>query len=132
MLKNDKNIQCLVKRVPVESSTQALGIYFNPSGCMKAHFLYLKEKCQIWANKIMKSKLPRADVVTAMQCTIMKTVEYGLVATSLNREQCDVFSNIILLATLPKSEIYRNLSRKPIFSSSRFQGFGLKHPYYLH
>jgi hypothetical protein len=130
ILKDDKGVSCILKRVPIEVSTQALGIMFNPLGRMQSHFIYLRDKCKEWAEKIMSSKIPRSAVFTAMNCTILRTVDYGLLSTTFTRKQCNTLTNIILCATLPKSGICRSISRKPVFSSAKYQGFGIKHPYY--
>jgi Reverse transcriptase (RNA-dependent DNA polymerase) len=130
ILNDDNNVPRIIKRVPAEESTQALGIMFSPSGNIQGQFLYLRGKCQTWADKIITSHIPRADIFTALNCTIMKTVEYSLIVTTMSRKQCDTLSNIILMAALPKSGICRTISRRPIFAPAKFQGFGIKNFYF--
>ena len=104
---------------------------FSPSGTMKHHVIHLKQKYQEWARKVRHSTLSRHEAYTAMTLTIWKTIEYSLLATTMSEAQCNEIISIVLMAGLPKSGICRYADRDPIFSSFKYQGFGLKHPYFL-
>jgi hypothetical protein len=129
-LKDDHGTRQTLQRSAPTDAALALGIMFSPSGQMNSHFKLLQSKCKVWANSINQSTLSRTEVFTAMQTTIWKTVEYSLLSTTFNYKQCSSLTSLILTAGLPKSGICRNISRKPLFSCTKFQGFGLRHPFF--
>jgi hypothetical protein len=117
-------------RLSPNKAALALGIMFSPSGQMTSHFEHLLTKCSTWAQKIRTSHLNREESFTALSTTIWKTLEYSLLSTALTEKQCNKLVSVILSAGLPKSGICRNIARAPLFSSTKFQGFGLFHPYF--
>jgi hypothetical protein len=130
-VKDEQGIRQALTKCPPQDASLALGIIFSPSGTMKHQVLHLKNKCRDWARKIRCSNLSRHEVYTAMTLTIWKTIEYSLLATTMSEAQCNEIVSIVLMAGLPKSGICRYADRDPIFSSFKYQGFGLKHPYLL-
>jgi Reverse transcriptase (RNA-dependent DNA polymerase) len=122
--------QAALRRQEATDSNLALGVKFSPSGKMSDHFLHLREKCRHWASKIPNSCLNRPDTFTALTTTIWKTLEYSLLATTLKKHQCDALASEILSKALPKSGICRNISRQSLFASTKYQGFGLRHPFF--
>jgi hypothetical protein len=59
----------------------------------------------------------------------MKTIEYPLLATTLTKKQLDRIMSPILQVGLPRSGICRTVSWSLVFSSIKYQGFGLIHPF---
>ena len=114
-----------LERLSPNKAALALGIMFSPSGQMNSHFQHLLTKCSAWAERIRTSHLNREESFTALTTTIWKTLEYSLLATSLTEKQCNKLVSVILSAGLPKSGICRNIARTPLFSSTKFHGFGL-------
>ena len=68
------------------------------------------------------------DAWYAMNCTIMKTIEYPLMATTLSRAQLDTVMSPILTAALPKAGIQRHMPRAIVHGSHNVQGHEVHHP----
>jgi hypothetical protein len=130
-IKDKSGDKLVLPQHPAEEANAALGIMFSPSGQQNSQFRHLQDKCKQWAFKINKSKLTRSDSFLAMTTTIWKTIEYPLLATTMSMTQCSNLAGIILMAGLPRSGICRYIDRRPLFSCTKFQGFGLKHPYFI-
>jgi hypothetical protein len=130
LMKNDLGTSIPLKRLKPTEATRALGILFSPTGQMHSHYKYLLGKCTEWANRISRCSLTRTETHTALITTIWKTMEYSLQSTTFTEKQCTKLANTVLYAALPRMGFCRNIDRRPIFSSKKFQGFGLKHPYF--
>ena len=89
----------------------------------------LKSKAIIWAEKVRCGKLRRNEAWQALTTTVFKTIEYPLPATTLTMQQCEDIISPILQIGLPTSGICRNISRQVAFSSTKYKGLGLKHPF---
>jgi Reverse transcriptase (RNA-dependent DNA polymerase) len=111
-------------------AVKALGIMFSPSGCMKAQCQYMQGKATEWADRVRTGFIRERDAWYALSTTIMKSLEYPLLATTLTRNQLDSIMRPILRIGLPRSGICQKISRKVAFSSLDFQGLGLVHPYF--
>jgi hypothetical protein len=57
----------------------------------------------------------------------MKTLEYPLLSTNISEVDLDSIMSIILQVGLSKSGICRNITRKAVYSSNKYFGFGIKH-----
>ena len=107
----------------------ALGIAFSPSGTMTEEIQYLRKKTLKWANSIVRANLSHYEAWVALKTTIFKTVEYALAATIMTRKDIQHVISPALTIGLPKAGICRKVSRKIIFTPTKFQGFGLHDPY---
>ena len=125
-MKTDQGNRTPLQRLKPTDASKALGIMFSPSGQMLTHYKYLLDKCSTWANRIRRCNLSRTETHTAMTTTIWKTIEYSLQSTTFTEKQCSKLANTILSAALPRMGLCRNIDRRPLFSSTLFQGFDLK------
>jgi Reverse transcriptase (RNA-dependent DNA polymerase) len=98
-------------------SVLALGIMFAPNGSMAGEVQYLREKAEKWAEKIRCSFLKRHEAWYAINVSIMKSVEYPLLATTMTKKQLDYVVSPILKAGLPKAGVCRTIARELVFSS---------------
>jgi hypothetical protein len=90
---------------------------------------HMKLKAESWANLIRVSGLPRSEVWYSLNSMIMKTLEYPLLATTMSEADLESIMSIILHVGLSKSGICRTITRKAVYSSNKYFGFGIKHLY---
>ena len=102
-----------------------------PSGNEESEVSCLQNKVKIWSAKIRYNPLQRHDVQRAVQMTIMRTLRYGLVATALTYDECDLISRHLIRGVLPKMGIVRSAYTTLATSTSAMQGVGLIHLYIL-
>ena len=71
---------------------------------------YLRQKAANFADCVRTGSLSRQDATYyALHRTIMKTLEYPMVATTMDKLQWDYIMAPILQATLPRMGYVRNL-----------------------
>jgi hypothetical protein len=86
-------------------SSKALGIQIQPDGKMINKCKYLISKAKKWADSIGTRRLSKYDAWKVLNCTIMKTIEYPLAATTLSCKDVDAIMHPILTTMLPKCGI---------------------------
>ena len=64
-----------------------------------------------------------------MNMTIMKTLEYPLVALTLTEAECDFIMAPVLAGGLPRAGICRNIPRSVLYGSLDHQGLGMHNLY---
>jgi hypothetical protein len=74
--------------------------------------------------------LSKADAWYALNMTILKTLEYPMVATTISEKLWEYIMAPILQAGLPRLGIARNFPRDILFGPKSLQGFGIFHPWY--
>ena len=102
-----------------------------PSGCEDSELSYLQQKIKLWTAKIWYNPLQRHNVRRAVQMTIMQSLRYGLVATALTYEECDLLTKQLIRGALPKMGIIRSANTTLATSTTAMWGVGLIHLYVL-
>jgi hypothetical protein len=69
-----------LKRLEVNESFETLGVQLNPIGDDTAIFNEMQQWAKNWSQQLRKSTLKDHEAHTAMNITIMKKLEYPLVA----------------------------------------------------
>jgi hypothetical protein len=64
----------------------------------------MKQWAKDWSQQIKKSTLKDHEAHTTLNITIMKKLEYPLVAVNLTRKQCDKVMSTLLAKSLPKAD----------------------------
>jgi hypothetical protein len=65
----------------------------------------------------------------ALNATVMRTLDYPLLALTLTARECSYIMAPILSRGLPACGICRNFPRDVTYAPSKFQGIGLKNPF---
>ena len=120
-----------MKQLDSNTARETLGVMQAPSGCEDSEISYLQQKVKTWTAKICSSSLQRHDVRRAVQMTIMRSLRYGLVATALPYDECDLITRQLVRGVLPKMGIIRTANRILATSTVSMQGVGLIHLYVL-
>ena len=120
-----------MKQLDATTARQTLGVMQSPSGNEDAEVSYLQDKVKLWTAKIKSSPLQRHDVRRAVQMTLMRTLRYGLVATALTYDECDLLTRQVLRGVLPKMGIIRSANMVLTTSTTAMRGAGLIHLYVL-
>lgn len=103
------NIVKLRKLEPGHSE-RTLGVRTAPDGNWRAQAEYLTTRARQWADEVKSGQLPRTLVWQDMTTTIMKTLEYPLVATYLGKPALDKIMTILKKTGLPASGVSQTLS----------------------
>jgi len=114
VLSNNGNPQ-IITRHRANVANEALGIQTRPDGKMQDERDYLLQKASQWAETVRSKQLSRSEAWYCVQSTIMKTLEYPLVATSLSRSDVDTIMTPILKAILPKLGIQKKIPHSLLY-----------------
>jgi len=119
----------VITRHKANVANEALGIQTRPDGKMQDERDCLLQKASQWAEAVRAKQLSQSETWYCAQSTIMKTLEYPLVATSLSRSDVDTIMAPILKAILPKLGIQKKIPHSLLYGSTSVQGFNLKDPW---
>lgn len=98
-----------IPRLSPHVAKLALGIFTCPSGSMLAEAAHLRSKAKTCPNSLTTKHVSQEDAWYSLTGTIMRTIEYPLVATSLTQTQCAEIMAPILTAGLHSIHIQKNL-----------------------
>ena len=101
-----------IKQLDVSDAYETLGVFITADGNHREQLKIMKEQARDWADRLRTSFLSENEAVQALHSTILKKLEYPLLAMSLSREECDSILQPIFQAALPKARINRNFNRK--------------------
>ena len=114
-------------RVEVTAARKSLGIMISGDCSWKAETARLLQASQLWQAQIQAGHLSHADAWYALNHTIMKSVEYPMMATYLMKEQCEIIMRPFLNAGLSASGICCKIPRDIVWGPLRYQGLGIHH-----
>jgi hypothetical protein len=89
-----------LKRLDFNESFETLRVQLNPMGNDDAVFADMKQWAKDWSQQIKKSTLKDHKTHIALNNTVMKKLEYPLVAVKLTRKQCDKVMSMLLTMSL--------------------------------
>src|SRR5688572_7483768 len=76
-----------LKRLPVTEARESLGVFLSIDGDNSAKIRKLRNKAEEFADAIRTSKLSHDDAWYALNSTILKTLEYPMIAINLTEAQ---------------------------------------------
>ena len=86
----------------------------RPDGDETDQFKHLLAKARKWRDAIRTNKINRHDAWYCLNNTIMKTLEYPLMATTLTRDQCKQLMSPVLERGLPPL-MFKSICPVPLF-----------------
>ena len=116
-----------IQRLEVTEAKELLGLMIRPDSNESDQFDSLLAKARKWRDAIRTRKVNRHDAWYAMNHTIMRTMEFPLMATTLTRQECKALMTPILLGGLPPSGVQRHMPRALVHGSNAVQGMSVPH-----
>jgi hypothetical protein len=121
----DGDNRVTIARLDIHESREALGVWNSPDGKNTTEFLKLKQKSKQWAENIRIGHLRRDDAWEAMNTTILRSLDYPLMATTLSEEECRKIISPVLLVALPRSKVQRRMPRQLVHGPLSRQGLAV-------
>ena len=90
---------------------------------------YLKTKVTKWCDAVRSKRLLRSEAWYCLNSTIMKTIEYPLMATTISKRDMDEIMKPILATALPISGVQQRIPKKLLYGTLRSQGLNIQDPY---
>ena len=128
LILNNKGDPVVIERLDVSEAKESLGIWTRPDGAMDNEVAVLKDKARKWADSVRTKRISPTEAWYSVNSTIMKTIEYPLMATCICRKDMQDIMRPILQAALPKAKIQKHFPRKLVYGSLGSEGFGLRNP----
>jgi hypothetical protein len=95
-----------------------------------AEIAKLLGKSKEFSECIQTGSMNHPDAWYALNFTIMKTLKYSMVATTLTEAEWNKVMSPLLAAALPASGITKKYPFVMVYSPLKFQGLGIIHPFY--
>jgi hypothetical protein len=114
-----------IERLDVTEARKALGVKSRHDGKETDNVKFFRNKTSEWADHIRTNKLRPTDAWKALNSTILRGLEYPLMATCLSEKQCTDVMAPALMAALPASGIQRRFPRELLYGPLAAQGLGL-------
>ena len=96
-----------------------LGVWFAPDGNNTKQVEEMRASNIVWAEKVRTGVIDRRDAWQALTLTVMKKLEYPLLALTLTKEECNYIMAPVLLSGLPRAGICRNIPRALIYGNKK-------------
>ena len=128
-IKNSLGMDSELVQLASWEAQKMLGVWLAPDGNNKKQVEEMRKNAMVWGAKVRTGAIDRQDAWRAMNMTIMKTLEYPLVALTLTEKECDHIMAPILDGALPKAGICRNIPRAVLYGDPEHQGLGVHNIY---
>ena len=110
---------------------RTLGVWQAVDGNEDTQTEKLHEKARTWSRAVCRSSLTRDDVVTGLRTSLYPSITFGLMATTLTKEQGDTIFKPIREGVLPKSGYARSMPGIMVHGPIKYGGVGIKDIYTL-
>lgn len=120
-----------VKRCEVHTANEALGIQARPDSNMQDEKEYLIQRVAKWCDGVRTKRLQRHEAWYSLKATIMKTLEYPLIATTFTKGEIEEIMTPLLKIILPLCGLQKKYPHKLLYGTISQRGCGLKNLYTL-
>jgi hypothetical protein len=121
----------ILSRHNADVAKETLGVWLAMDGNNREEIVALRQKAEEWADNIRTGFLDRNDAWYALNFTIMKSLEYPMMATTMSKQEWNFILRPILLSGLPKCGVARTFPREVVHGPLEFQGLNVYHPHTL-
>ena len=91
------------------------GLWLDPDGNNKKQITVMREVTVKWVEKVRTGAIDKRDAWQALTQTIMKKLEYPLLALTLTEDEGDFIMAPILNSGLPSAGLCRNIPRALLY-----------------
>jgi hypothetical protein len=123
-------IRVTLERLEPSEARETLGVFIAMDGNWRAEIVALLEKTSTFADQLRVCFIQPNDAWHAFITTIMKSLEYPMEATCIDEKGWDTIMKPILGIVLQRSKFAKNFPRDVFYSTSKYQGLSVMHPWY--
>ena len=100
-VKNHEGVREPLELVNADDGRETFGICLAPDGNMKHEFKRLQKKVKSWTTKIRTGLILSMEAFSCILSTIMKSLQYSVVATTFSQDKCNKLVQSIHDAAFP-------------------------------
>lgn len=119
-----------LERLEAKEAKETLGVFLSVEGNNREYIIKLKEKAEKFAEKIRTAKTSKEKTWWALEATTMKTLEYFMEATNLEKKEWEEIMQPICRYVVPKAGLNRNFSRQVMYTPKELYGMGIMNPWH--
>jgi len=82
---------------------------------------HMRRVAEVWYEKVRVGHLSRYDAWLALNPKVMKTLQYPLLALTLDEDECTTIMALILTNGLPTFGVTRSMARSLVYSPLKYQ-----------
>lgn len=101
-----------IKRLDPHEAEETLGVYLAGDGNNKKQIQKLRNKSQIFTQCIKTGRISKYDMNSALRTTMMKTLEYPILATNINEGNWVKILSPAVRSALPRMGFVRTLPKE--------------------
>lgn len=120
-----------LERLPPNAARRTLGVRLAPDGNNVDEIKHLQSIAETWKAHVHTGHLQHHEAWYALTATIMKTIEYPLLALTLTARECAYIMAPILMGGLPACGICQNFPRDVVYAPNKFMGISLHNIFIL-
>ena len=124
-VKNMQGAATQLKILDPDEAKKMLGVFLAIDGNNTTHIKHMRRIAEEWADKVRVGHLTRFDAWTAFNTTVMKTLEYPLLALTLTEEECNSIMAPVISGGLSNMGICRAMARSLVYGPLKNQGLGI-------
>ena len=128
-VRNHNQVRAPLTQAEANDGRCTLGVILAPDGNNKAAITELRRKAETWHDYIRTGHLQANEARLALDSTIMKSLEYPLLALTLTEDECNHIMAPVLTASLTKNHVCRNFPRDVVYGPKSERGLGIKNLY---
>jgi hypothetical protein len=128
-MKDSQGRRTEIKKIPVSTGSNMLGVHIAPDGNNRDHVTALRKKAEQWAGNIKDCRSNRNEIWTALHRTIPFSMGYSLPATTLSRNECTYIMAPIYKSGLSRAGISHTIPSAIRYGPATMGGLGLMDPY---
>ena len=110
-VKNEEGNQQNLMLLPATEAKRMLGVYLSADGKNTTQRMELRKVADEWREKVRVGALAKKDAWLALTSTVMKSLEYPLLTSTLTQADCTYIMAPILDGGMVKAGICRNMAR---------------------
>ena len=119
-----------LERCEVSEARETIGVFLAMDGNFRTQVEQLRAKAALFADCVRSRRISKTEIWIAIHTTIMKTLEYPMVAVSLTMKQWNYILAPVLKHALPRTGLVRTFPRAILFGPKEFGGLGWMHPFH--
>ena len=109
-----------------------LGVFLAIDGSNKTQVQHMRRIAEEWSDKVRVGHLTRFDAWTAFNTTVMKTLEYPLLALTLTQEEYNSVMAPVISGGLSNMGICKAMARSLVYGPVKNQGLGINKLFTTH
>ena len=129
LVKNANGIETQLKLLQPHEAKRMLGVYLAIDGSNNVQVKHMRKIAETWYDKVRTGHLTRGDAWTALTTTILKTLEYPLLASTLTQKECSYIMAPVLQGGLSKMGVCKTMPRVLVYGPIKYTGLGINQLY---